>query len=105
MTEIELVRIVENEPDFLDLVTYFVEKAAKAVAADDINTPNHAQRITLAPQILDNVVEWARKFAYGVVTNATIAARVDVADILAHPTEVEFEVNAQFDAFALIQGE
>lgn len=101
MTKVQLINMVQNEPDFMKLVLYHTVRAAMNVTTEDGGAANHAARIILAPKILNNPQAWAQLFAYGVITNATIASRADTDAVLANADDIAFQVDSQFDSYAL----
>jgi hypothetical protein len=101
MTPLQLENMVENEPDFSRMVRYYIDKAASDVATEDVATPNHANRIDLAGRIIADPSAFVRRFAELIVINATVASRANVDDVLAHPADIEFVVNSNFDTVTL----
>lgn len=80
--------------EWADRVTYFALKAAIAILAEDIATPNHDNRLIWAGEVLDGTDLTTLVFA--TTTNATVATdRAATTD-----NDLEFVVNSMVDHFA-----
>jgi hypothetical protein len=104
MTTLQLENMVENEPDFERLVRYFIVKAAISVAAEEVDHVNHTERIKTAGFIIRDPNTYVRRVMEMVITNATIASRSSVQEILDNPNDVEFMVNSIYDDVTLSDG-
>ena len=74
-------------------------KSAISVAAEDVATANHAQRMNLAGQVLRSPGRWAEIMAEGVAANATILASA-MGEQAIPDTDLEFAVASLWDAYA-----
>ena len=69
-------------------------KSAIAVAAEDVETAKHAERLAWANKILLSPESYGKILTYGVLSNAAIDAESIDSDI-------EFTVNSQWNAYAV----
>ena len=99
----ELMQIA-NDQNFQNRVKYYMQKAGIAVMTEANTTPNHTERVTYANKVLDGTASVFEQ-AVGVTTNATIAAEANAAtqpDWGIQDSNIEFQVNAQYNAYASI---
>ena len=85
---------IAQNPEFQRRVQQAAVKSAIAVAAEDVETANHAARLAWGNQVLRSPEAYGKILAYGVLSNATIgAASID--------SDIEFTVNSQWNAYAV----
>ena len=77
--------------------TIAVMSAATAVVNESAGTANHAKRLLWAQYALANPQDEAKRFMWGIVSNATIAA----AGSNAVDSDVQFVVNSYVDSMSL----
>ena len=80
--------------DFVRRVQMAAVKAAIAVQAEDVATANHAERSAWAYQVLHGPEGVAPKIAMAAATSVVLT--IDSPD-----ADIEFTVNAMWNAFAL----
>ena len=86
---------VSQQPQFVQRVKYFMEKAAVAVMSETLSTAGHTERVAYAKIVLDGTAS-AIDYAVAVLTNSTVAA----AGAAVSDSDMEFTVNSMFDAFS-----
>lgn len=89
---------IAEDPAFVRRVRQAMAKAAIAVAAEDPEAANHADRAALSSAVLALPNEWARNFAIGVATNGNVGT--GSSDPVEDDGALEFVVNSLWDAFS-----
>lgn len=84
-----------RNPDFIDRVKLYLQKAAVAVMAEAGDAAGHALRVAYAGKVLAGTAS-AREAAIAVMTNGTVAAN----ELAAPDGDIEFAVDSMFDALA-----
>jgi hypothetical protein len=80
-------------PAFIARVQNAMVKSAIAVSAEDPATAYHAARVSWATQVLRDPARYATRVAVGVASN-------DVISLDSLDSDIEFTVNAQWNAYA-----
>ncbi len=92
---------VANEKGFQRKVKYYMQKAAIAILGEDSETTGHTERVAYASKILSGEAS-VLEFSVGVVTNTTIAGKIDAGTD--YDSDLEFVVNSMFNDFAGYDG-
>lgn len=98
MTKANAVNLLK-EPDFRNIVAYWLMKAARNVHNELGTEPSHAERLVMAKKIEENVNVYVDRFGWRCVLNATIQGRANLTDILANDSDIEFVVNSEYNNF------
>lgn len=78
-----------------------MQKAAIAILGEEGSTAGHAERVVYAKEILAGTAS-VYEFAVGVVTNSTIAGKIDAETD--YDSDLEFVVNSMINDFAGYDG-
>jgi len=82
---------------FVARARHFAVKVAVAVAFEDKDTLNHADRKDLAGAILEDPDGYGPRFALAVMSNPTLLAAADFDSI--PDNDLEFAVNSVYEGF------
>ena len=81
---------------FRQRVTAAAVKVSIDVAAEDIGTPGHADRLALAVKVLNDPETWTRVLIFGITANSTIQSKPKTVE----DAEIEFTLASIWDAYA-----
>jgi len=90
-----------NEKGFQQKIKYYMQKSAIAILGEESTTEGHTERVAYAKQILSGNAS-IYEYAVGVVTNSTIATKIDNGTD--YDSDLEFVVNSMFNDFAGYDG-
>lgn len=80
---------------FIQRVTSALAKAAVSIYNEDAQTVGHAQRVILAKAVLESPEAFAKKFAYALTVQSSIADAVEIRDI-----DIDDAIGAVWNVFA-----
>ena len=90
-----------NDKGFQNKVKLLMQKASIAIIGESGSTAGHDERVTYAKKVLEGTAS-VYEFAVGVVTNTTIAGKIDSGTD--YDSDLEFVVSSMFNDFAGYDG-
>lgn len=101
MAGVTVLMQIAQDSNFQNRVRYYLVKAAVAIMNEDINTDRHAARAAYASKVLAGDINILHQ-CIAVLTNVTIAQGArgsDIPDWNIANTDIEFQVNSQYNSF------
>lgn len=109
MADLQDLGTIANDPNFQNRCMAALEMAAVNVLAEGDQAANHPARAAYASEVMDQQNQISKDaIAMAVLSNATIAAEANVADLPGCPKtvadgDIEFAINSLFNDLAGIQ--